>query len=372
MKVREVSPSSTAKLEQPKVPNIEALYDKGLLAGIEIDPADQQKERRNRFTSSTSLGNIPEVNTTSNEEGWVRQDVPSLGVPYGVPHLWVRSLTVPILARVHAAQAYGERPENQQKAFTMLVDALAPTIRDFDIRDLTVPDWHSHLYWLRLNSYPRSPLTVPWTSKYGNENVTRVTQSSFEFEELKLTREEYLEWNRKGVAFPTVRDMELLYDQSLSEETRWTLTYAQYVHLEGEPTPDWMKLKVAKLEEMGADGIALINQFSQVSTHGVIEQVKVRDDKFDLDAAIEYIQNEVNALTMMLDQAVNTEGNENTEADSIRALTNLTTYTHGRASELAMLKKVKENDGLTEDGVLFQPEVEVVALATANATLLFP
>ena len=365
MKIREAGPRQD-RSEAPVIP--QNLFDKGLLSGIEIDPADQIKERQARFTSSTSLSqNVPDTKTTSEEEGWIRQETPSLGVPYGLSHLWVRPITVPILAQVHAAQLRGEQPNQQQAAFTMLVDALAPTIRDFDIRNLTVPDWNSHIYWLRLNSYPKSPFTIPWTSRYGNENVTRVTTSNFKFEELALSREEYLAWNKKGISFPTVRDMEMLLDPSLDEKTRWTITYAQYIYLDEKPHKDTMRKKIALFEEAGPDMVAQINQFAAIASHGVIEQVTLRDEKFELDAAIAFIEQEVANLTQVLEIQLSGE-----EDDNVGAMISLTNHVTARAEELKMLRAVKERGGLDENGRIFQPEQEVVALASANATMLFP
>lgn len=368
MKIREIeAPTSPSKPALPTPPDFSSLMEKGLIPGIEIDPADQIKQSKSRFSQSSSLSSIPEAQMTSENDGWTRQEVPSLGIPYGISHLWVRPLTVSMLAKVHAAQAEGMKEGRNQRALTMLIDALAPTIKDFDIRNLTVPDWHSHLYWLRINSYPNRPITVPWTSRYGNENVTRINSTSFEFEELAMSRAEYLEWQKKSITFPTVRDMELLSAPDLSEEDRWTITYAQYIYVDEPPSPNLMKTKIELFNALGVEQVALINEFSELCSHGVIEQITVRDEKFDLDRAIDYIGKEVAAMTSILEQALDNSGD-----DDVKPFISLMNQTELRANELKMLKKVKENNGLTENGLRFSPEKEVVALATANATLLFP
>lgn len=375
MKIRDASPSDKKKPEPPKIP--QHLFDQGLMAGITIDPEDQIKERAHIVKAQSSLAaNVPSSKTTQTEvDGkWTRQETPSLGVPYGISELWVRPLDVPILAKVHAAQAMGERediPNAGQASFTMLVDALATTIKDFDIRDLTVPDYNSHIYWLKLNSYPKSPFTVPWTSRYNNENFTRVNRSHFEFKELQMTREEYVEWNKMGISFPTVRDMELLYDPDLDKETHWTMTYAQYIYLDEEPHVDTMRRKVEKLEELGPDIISKINEFSALATHGVVEQLHLRDEKFELDAAIEFLSNQFDVLSQVLETHAREKNKENGDGD-LRQFISLTTYVAGLDAELKVLRKVKENNGFDEQGRPFKPEVEVVALASANATFLFP
>lgn len=369
MRIREVEPQKLqARPTEHIIPNVNNLFDKNLMAGMQVEDGDIQ-EMNDRF-SKTARG-APSPNTTidNTDEGWQRQEVPSLGIPYGLAtaSIWVRPLTVPMLAQVHAAQVEGQR--NMFKALTMIIDALSPTIRDMDIRDLTVPDWHSHLYWLRLNSYPRSPFTVPWTSRYGNDNVSRVNSSHFEFEELEMTREKYAAWRKRGITFPTLRDMEMLTDPELNSATRWTITYAQYIHIDGPITNDLMKRKIAMLEKGGPDLIAEINEFATEMSHGVVEQIKVRDDKFEINSAIEYIEKEVELLTDALNAALDKSDDAGSE---MQRMFNIGMRVTERNEELKTLKAVRENGGLDSMGRRFVPELEVVPLAKADAAILFP
>lgn len=368
MKIREITddPKGPSATPQKTVNN---LFDSNLLAGVDIDDEDLKPLVPRHIQPESAAVNIPTTKLSVDEDGWFRQEVPSMCVPYKVDEILVRPLTVPMLARVHAAQVAAQK--NDYKAFTMMVDALAPTIKSFDIRDLTVPDWHSHLYWLRLNSYPRTPMTIPWTSRYGNELHTRVTSSNFEFQMLEMTRERLGWWRSQGITFPTVRDMEVLNDPDLSDATRFEITYAQYIYLEGPVTADTMKRKIEKLEELGADIIGMINQFSTEMTHGVIEQVVVEDVKFDLDNAIAYMEEQLPELQLILDTAIEKANSVDDQAMLQNAISFGLTV-DAQKQELAMLKRVKENNGRREDGTIFKPEKEVVALAKADAAILFP
>lgn len=375
-RMREALPSTPEEKKKilergPVMPDLSSMYGTGLLEGYNINPDDvvAAPSFKSSLHSTTNLSNIPDANETPLESGWVRQKMPSLGIPYGISEFLVRAFDIATLSRVHAAQQTGINNSNHKKALSLLLDAIAPTIKDFDIRDLTVPDFYSHMYWLRLNSYTRAPMMVPWTSRYGNENVTRITKSSFEFQELSMTRETYLQWRAKGITYPTVRDMEVLADNTLDEDQRWLITYAQYVLIEGKITPDIMQKKIQKLNDMGPDAIPMINEFASLTEHGVIEQVKVRDTKFNLDEAIEYIEDEIQQLTKLLDSMAEENDTETTRMGQLMSLGN---HIDGRVKELKMLREVKANDGLTAEGKIFQPEEEVVALATANAAILFP
>lgn len=346
---------------KPKMQDISHLMDAGLMQGFSIDV--DQPTPMTAPTLSSSTANIPDTHLTNDTGGWTRQLFPSLGIPYNrTEPFWVRALDIESLAKVHAAQRTGA--SDHSKAFTMMIDALDPHIKDFDIRDLTAPDFYSFLYWLRLNSYTRSPFTVNWTSKYGNENVTRLTQSSFEFKELALTRTEYVEWRKRGIAFPTVRDLEALTTEDLEDSDRWKMTYAQYIYLEGPPTSDSMRLKVEKLAQLGPDAIPDINEFTELMTHGVVEQVKVRDAKFELLPALDYISNQVELVTGVLESALQ----QSDEGDT----TGVQKFFHVHAHLEDLLRLQKDMKTAVETGSNYTPEEEVVTLEPANATTLFP
>lgn len=354
MKLVEISKTNDAKkkLDKSSIPDFTNLISPNLLPGVELHPELTKKPE-----------NIPDVRDDSPEDTvWVRQEFASLGIPYnGVTSFWLRPLDVDTLALVHAAQQAGKIPGQELDGLTKLLDALNPCIKDFDIRDLTVPDFYAFLYWLRINSYPSSPFTVPWTSRYGNENTTRLSYSSFTFKELDMSLEEYREWKKKGISFPTVRDMEVLSDLDISQADRWKITYAQYVYLDEPISASHMAKKVAKLKTMGADIIAQIDIFASKAEHGVVEQIKVKDANFNLDSAIAFVQTETIRLGQILDIAM-----ESDDSETQARLVNMGAYLDERLKEYTRLKEAKDNN------FVYLPEEEVVVLARASAALLFP
>lgn len=381
MRLRDLSGSTTPTKPAPPRPtgsqqnimaDFAAFQNAGLLQGVEIEEAfAPTTDTASASPTRNPTSSIPDAKLTSDEAGWIRQEFPSLGVPYGREGqpFWVKPFDVTILANVHAAQATGERPGNELKAFTMLVDALSPCIKNFDIRDLTVPDYFSFMYWLRLNSYPRSPFTVPWTSKYGNEVVSKLNYSDFEFEELSMTSDEYRKWRKEGLTFPTVRDMEILTDSTLEVKDRWYINYAQYIYVDGPPDANWMRRKIDRFIEMGTDAVSLVKEFAAKASHGVIEQIRVSDSSFDIDKAIAFFKEQIDTLTDILNAALGEAAEEDT--NGVQALIAIGSKLTELKEDYDKLVKIKANNGIYQ-GKIYTPEKEVVPLAPASATLLFP
>lgn len=312
---------------------------------------------------------------------WVQQEFPSKSIPYlhlgqSSEGIYVRELDMTTLSQVHAAQT--------SRSLSMLLDALQACIK-LDIRKLTVPDFYFFVYWLRMTSYPKTPLHVTWTSKYGNENRTRCTKSDFEIIELGMTPEEYQGWMDMEITFPTMRDFELLQEDDFTEDpaTAWLAQYAQYAYIpaeqltvqdgevEGETRPvnreEYMELKLQRLKSLGVQVIQSITDFSEAMDHGVLEQVRVRDDKFELDTAIDFVEKEISHLrdlvTAILSKA---EENEDLNPQVYASTITLGERVQMREGELKLLKDAKEN------GTPFEPEEEVVAVQISEAAFIFP
>jgi len=229
---------------------------------------------------------IPAAKVTSSlGDEWIRQELPSHCIPYDFKEVFLRPLKFTMLGKIHAA--------NVNKSYTMLLDALNACI-SVDIRDLTPADLTFAMYWIRDNSYPKSPLKFKHTSRYGNIVDITVRKSDLEIKELEMTATEYKKWQEKGFTFPRVRDMELLFGDSVSEDVRYLLEYAQYVHLskeESEDYEDYAQKKIDKIEnELGLEAIDEIEAFSELITHGVIETVKFKDPRFKPEAAVKFFK----------------------------------------------------------------------------------
>lgn len=224
------------------------------------------------------------MQAASAPEGYRRLGLPSQFVPYDFDALYIRPLKVGDLALMAAAQETGD--------ISALYDAVAACVQGVDVRDLTAPDFRSLLYWLRLNSYPRSPYTVKWTSYYGNANELRMLPSDLQINKLEMTKAEYAAYKEQGIRFPTLRDTERMKALAVDPGSRYLFELAQYLHIDGpNDSGDWMQTRIQKLSEMPTDIIAVIKEFSQkVESYGVSESVKVRDAKFDATAAVAYLR----------------------------------------------------------------------------------
>ena len=267
-------------------------------------------------------------------------------------YLW-RPFNIKILASVSEAMI--------SKSTDILLEALQPTL-NYDIKSLTIADYYYLMYWLRLNSYPNSPLFVEWTSRYGNKQSTRVDMKSFEVTELKMTKQEYLQWISKGFCFPTMRDFVYQQNSELKESEKWMVSYAQYIVAADNKADDkYMKRKIQAFEDMGVDAITEVTKFSEHMTHGVVEQVTTRDEKFDIDAAISFISNEIEELTKLVNITL-----EKGDQEDILNITNLAKHVDSKRNELEDLQQHKEEDKT------FIPIEEDVTLTIDDPSFLFP
>ena len=255
---------------------------------------------------SATLKQIPEHNVFPADArgdvpaGWIRQTPPSLGIPYDFDDVFVRPLEVPDLLGIHASVQNG--------SYTMFLDALNNAI-NVDIRELTASDLRFFMYWWRLNSFSRSPYTLTWTSRYGNENKTMIVkESELEITNLEMSPETYAEYRAEGIDFPRVRDAEYLGDVTLSPTDRWMAERAQYI-VTDETGEAWYPSRFERLKAGGVKMFELVRDFSKLIKHGIDERVKVVDAKYEPVAAM----NALRAQAQYLARIVNTAGGNVTE-----------------------------------------------------------
>ena len=286
-----VKPANVERPEQtaPKNPfndEVTKKYTSPLADTVEDEPEEAPEEVYVIKPKSLEESEIPVAKETSKlGEEWIRQELPSHCIPYDFKEVFLRPLKFTMLGKIHAA--------NVNKSYTMLLDALNSCV-SVDIRDLTPADLTFAMYWIRDNSYPKSPLKFKYTSRYGNKIDVTVRQSDLEIKELEMSKKEYEKYQERGFTFPRVRDMELLFGDSVSEDVRYLLEYAQYVYLpkdDDDSYDDYAQKKIDKIEnELGLEAIADIEDFSEKIMHGVVESVKFRDPKFKPEEAIKFFR----------------------------------------------------------------------------------
>lgn len=307
-------------------------------------------------SSGLTKDDMPELKVRVSNDSlgaeWVRQDFPSHHLSYDGQDIFVRPMEIVDLSKLSAAA--------KSSNFTMYLDALNKCI-SIDIRSLTPADFTFFLYWLRMNTFPTAPLTIRWTSKYGNTCEYRVQNTNLEIIEIKMTKKEYSEWLSKGICMPTVRDMELLTDDSLPDDDKWRLELAQYVVPASLKPDTYMKDKLAKLDSMGVQAFLDIQDFSSNIEHGVVERAKVRDTLFEPVAAIKYLTDTANDLEDAARKMVAggfDRGQEIPLLTIARQAENLRSEAESMAARL-------------EQGLPVNPEEEVIALSI-NAMSFFP
>lgn len=318
-------------------------------------PTNPPTSARIPLNTGTSLGTDDLVSRVTNnalDARWVRQDFPSRHLAYDGQDIYVRPMEIIDLSRTSAASRSGN--------FTQYLDALAKCI-SIDIRALTPPDFNFFLYWLRMNTFPTAPMTIKWTSKYGNECEFRVQQTNLEIIELEMSRSEYSNWVARGIGLPTVRDMELITGDGIPEEDKWRSELAQYVVTPISDPKEYLASKLQILENMGPQGYLDIQEFAKKIEHGVVERAKVRDTKFEPEKAIAYLRSTADDLEESARKLV-ANGLDRGQEVPLLALAQ-----HAEK----MREEANTIEQTINNGTTFIPEQEVIALSI-NAMSFFP
>lgn len=231
------------------------------------------------LTAPATLSSIVEQ-VTRCPPGYSRIEVPSRCKPYkakGVTDIFVRPLLV--------EDAWAIASAVEANDYTSVIDALQPAVVQ-DLRDLTEPDFTYIRYWLRINSYKRSPYTFRWLSRYGNRLQRVLSMANLETIELKLTDEEIAEYAAKGICFPTVRDAEAI--ANAKNDTRNSILSladrAQYVVLppaiaEQVAPGQWLQARIEYLKTQPVEFLEDVRDFRDKAQHGVREFFEATDDK---------------------------------------------------------------------------------------------
>lgn len=210
--------------------------------------------------------------------------------------------------------------ENQD--VTLLIDAVGASLSgDFDVRDLTMGDFMQLMYWHRFNSYPSIPFILNWTSQYGNAAQYRLLETEIQSKPMAISEEDLQPWLEQGYTVPRVRDHELFQRETFLPEEQYLITRAQYFtgvsSTPGEPPSiqDKIDMMTEKASE-SLDAVAKISEFSQLTDHGIIERVLLKDDKFNRLAYLNTLNEQKALLDRHIERLIEAE-DENARRESL-------------------------------------------------------
>lgn len=289
------------------------------------------------LTANTSIKSDFEPIHDEVEQGWTRTGLPSKCIFYDFNDVKVKPFGLPELVAINAAV--------QNRSVSMFYDAMNPCL-NVDIRDLTASDLKFLMYWWRLNSFSRSPFTVKWNSRYGNECQKRVPPvNDLKIIELKITKDEYLKFKEKGIYMPTLRELEMVEDPNRDTTNDFLLQRAQYILSDTTGENYWTD----RIDKLNAGGIPLledIRDFAELIEHGVEETITVTDENFKPEEAAKFLLDAANVLEKMVEQA------DNQSAAELGSLTNRVVYFRQEAEEIEQALKAGEEVKPKEENIV--------------------
>ena len=239
---------------------------------------------------------------------------------------------------------------------TNMIDAIGATLdQSIDIRDLTIPDFFHILYWHRFNSYSSVPMSITWTSKYGNKNIYKVTESSVKYNPPKITEEEYKVWTDAGFGIPTVRDLEVFRNEELTPDETELFERAQYFsgyHSEFDASSDKrpdIQDKIDHMVILNSDDVSILArmpEFVSATVFGINEKIEVVDAKF----------NPLEWMNILTTQA------ESRKANLLDLPLDGIEYIEESQNIETLLNEVEEITAMLEKGDEVTPDVEIVSL----------
>lgn len=180
------------------------------------------------------------------------------------------TIQVSLLTVSQVRQLYGARGlTNEYNQFREIVNALGRSVHDFDIMDLTYPDFEYLKYWIRLNSFRSTPYILMWeyVQEDGSNKSVRsvINMNDFTIDVLDRHYSPPNNWK-----YMTVRD-KLDIMQLTKEED---IAMAEYACLlPGKSIEEKQRL----LDSYPADMLVSMRQHIDKSHHGIITRVMLTD-----------------------------------------------------------------------------------------------
>lgn len=269
-----------------------------------ISAAQMRRKIEAEVQEDIAKGRIPNVNlpktamrfsinapADTTDVDWVRFEPVSGCIFYNQSEIFVRRFNLVDTIRVTTAM--------ENKDISGFIDAIGACVREpFNVRDMTYPDFTYLLYWHWFNSYTKVPHDLEWTSKYGNKNIYKVTETNLKVRTPTISKVDYLEWVYHGFAVPTLRDVEIFMKEDLTPEEEYLLGRAQFFG--GNPDDPSIQSKIDNMTILcskSTEPIQMLGEFRKAIDHEVVESVDVIDAKFDPQVWINVLEGQMQIVT---------------------------------------------------------------------------
>jgi hypothetical protein len=280
------------KIDRLNIDAIKAKFAKATKGdSLDLDEDEEEEEVITPASTEKPAYKPSRISTKMKSESdysYERLELPSNGFLYP-NEIFIRPLSVPDLIDLHPARK--KDPVTNSYNQTLMLDVLSRTVSNIDIRDLHIGDFRFIFYWLKINSFTKTPLNINFTSKYGNRNKATIKKSDINIE--TLDDEAIVEYIEKGYKAPTIREGEefqsylLSYPEAERERLEYMFSYVQFVQ------GDDLQGKIDNFYNLTPDDMYDIVQFSKLlNKYGVIEVVEVVDQHFEVDKALELLKSE--------------------------------------------------------------------------------
>lgn len=276
---------------------------------------------------------------------YISVSLPSGFIFYDFDSIRIRKFEIRDLAKMHRVM--------QNQSYKMFKEVIQGCV-DININKLTSGDFKYICYWLRLNSYPKSPMTVEWRSRYGNDNVAQVRKSELQVYGPEITKEQLEQWRSEGFEMPTL-EFSNIFDQKLDDDDDFLYSNAQF--FKGSTWEEKIATMEEYLEKNGLEALTKVKEFDDLVDHGVKEELTVYDSLFDPIAYQKTLKNRIEKMKKALAMVLDTTS---TEAATLSTMLDV--------SE----KELEELTKKIEAGEVVQAEPETIFLEMDATEFLSP
>lgn len=225
--------------------------------------------------------------------------LPSGFIFYPFKSISVRKFEIRDLSKMHQAA--------QTESAKLFKQVIQNCVADVDVNDLVPGDFKYLCYWLRFNSYTKTPITINWRSKYGNDNVQLVYKTDVQPLAPDITEQQYQQWVAEGFQAPTVKFTDIFAQPNFPKEDEMLYSNAQY--FAGDTWEQKIETMEKFVNENGLEALQKVYQFDSLIECGVQEEVKVTDLKFDPKTYLGRLQDKLTNLKAALNQVDQVDSN---------------------------------------------------------------